>query len=87
MTHFRIELEFILCSDGDSIFHRILCDDEECRSSAHLDPFSLTDCVREGSFMFSDHFSRSIENITLLFLDPTFEEFLHRDLSDEAEPL
>jgi hypothetical protein len=80
-------MEICLFSDGDRIRDGILGDDEESWSTTDLDPLALTDRIAIGSFMCSDYFPSLVEDISRFFWESFLEEFFHRDLANETEPL
>lgn len=83
----RIEFEFRFGSDGEDIILDVFADNEECRTTADLDPLALPDGVAEYSFVLSEYIPFRIDDIPGAFLDLLFEEFFHRDLADETESL
>ena len=83
----RIQLQFLLCSDSDGIFRYIFSDHKERRTSSHLNPFSLSDCITKGSFVLSKYLPLGVNNISRLLFEAFFEEFLHAHLSDKTESL
>jgi hypothetical protein len=81
------KLYFILISHSDRIHPHIFRDDKKSGSSTDFYPFSLTDRIGEGSFMFADDFTLSVYDFSWFFWDSFFEKFLHADFSDEAQSL
>ena len=77
----------MFCTHGDRIILCISGNHKKSWSSSDLDPSSLTDRIGEGSFMLSEYFSRSINDVPDFFGESFFEKFLHTHFSDEAESL
>jgi len=77
----------LLCPHGNRIVRDVLCDHEECGTSADLDASALSDRVAPGSLVLSDDFPARVEDVSGLFRQAFLEELLHTHLPDEAEPL
>jgi hypothetical protein len=86
-TRKREEMEIRLSSYRDCIGDGILSSDKKGWTTTDLDPLALSDSIAIGSLMCSDNLARNIEDISRFFWKSLFEEFFHRDLSDETEPL
>lgn len=83
----RVEHKIALYSYCDRIVLSIFGHHEECGSSADLDPSSLSDRIREGSFMLSNDLSHGIDDIPRFFWEAFLEKFLHTHFPDKAESL
>lgn len=86
-TFFTIKLKFFIGTYSNCIFFRIFCYHEKSWATSDFYTFSLTDRVGECSFMFSDDFALSVEYISWIFRESTFEKFFHTDFSDKTESL
>ena len=80
-------MEICLSSYGDRIVDSILGNDKKSWTTTDLDPLALTDRIAIGSLVYPDYFASLIDDISWFFWEPFFEEFFHRDFTDEAESL
>lgn len=86
-TFFTIKLKLFTLTYSNCIFFRIFCYNKKSWTTSDFYTFSLTDRVRKCSFMFSDDFTLSIDYISWIFRESTFEKLFHTDFSDKTESL
>ena len=80
-------MEIYLTSNRDSILDCIFTDNKQSWTPTDLDTLTLSDRVGIGSLMYPEYFPSLIDDIPWFFRESFFEEFLHRNLPDKAEPL